>query len=285
MKKINTILGVVSGILLLGAMSSCTVSTGAAGVGNTVVLSHKENPQQRFDNIVYGIRLVVTNEAPAFANFSPSVESFVKESMKRYMRQMGFQMDVNSSTDYVMNITVKQFEDHRTSMEITIYDPSHTEVYSSATSAYAATINYYNKPYANALEKIDWESIAYLVQQRRLPEQEQTAQVKGQGNTALEHTILNWEVTSRPAGADLYWRVISSTPDVKNTNKNYKATTPYESTESFDIRGLTYQNSGDVQIELTCEKPGYLTQKKVFNVRMALDQKSINAHFSLVKDE
>lgn len=110
-------------------------------------------------------------------------------------------------------------------------------------------------------------------------------QVIGDGSTSLEHTILNWEVTSRPAGADIYWRIISSTPDVKNTNKNYKSTTPYESTESFDIKGLTYANSADVQIEITCEKPGYLPQKKVYNMRAAVDQKSINAHFTLVKDE
>lgn len=59
----------------------------------------------------------------------------------------------------------------------------------------------------------------------------------------------------------------------------------YESTETFDIKGLTYNNSGNVQIEILCEKPGYLPQKKVFNLRTAIDQKSINAHFTLVKDE
>ena len=51
------------------------------------------------------------------------------------------------------------------------------------------------------------------------------------------------------------------------------------------IKGLSYNNSGDVQIEITCEKAGYLTQRKVYNLRSAIDRKSINAHFTLVKDE
>lgn len=105
------------------------------------------------------------------------------------------------------------------------------------------------------------------------------------GSNIMSNKILSWEVTSRPAGADVYWRIVSSTPAVKSTNKNYKSTTPYESTESLDIKGLTYDNSGNVQIEIICEKPGYLPQKKVFNLRAAIDQESINAHFTLVKDE
>lgn len=142
-----------------------------------------------------------------------------------------------------------------------------------------------NKAYKNALEDIDWDRIAYFLHRSESATAEKDKAVSGNGNTALEHTVLAWEVTSRPAGADVYWRVISSTPNVKNTIKNYKGTTPYESTETFDIKGLTYNNSGDVQIEITCEKTGYLPQKKVFNLRSAIDQKSINAHFSLVRDE
>ena len=286
MKMSKKIFSIAFGGLILCTLAACAAMNN--GVGYQIALKHTESPQKHFADIASGIRLEVRNEAPAVpakAIFSPSVESFVRESAKKYMRQMGFHIDMNAATDYTMVITVNQFETHNTGMDITVYDPSHREVFSTAANAYKATFNFYNAPFAKALNEIDWESIAHLVQRRKLPAREQTAQVQGFGTTALEHTILNWEVTSRPAGADLYWRVLSSTPDVKNTNKNYKATTPYESTESFDIRGLTYQNSGDVQIELTCEKPGYLTQKKVFNVRMCIDQKSINAHFTLVKDE
>lgn len=49
--------------------------------------------------------------------------------------------------------------------------------------------------------------------------------------------------------------------------------------------GLTYNNSGNVQIEITCEKPGYITQKKRFNVRQAIDQKEVSTKFNLVVED
>lgn len=67
-------------------------------------------------------------------------------------------------------------------------------------------------------------------------------------------------------------------------HSNYVGSTPYESTESFDIKGLTYNNSDNVQIEVTCERPDYLPQKKRFNLRQVIDQKEISAQFNLVKE-
>ena len=109
--------------------------------------------------------------------------------------------------------------------------------------------------------------------------------VVGDGSTSLEQTVIRWYIDSYPKGADVFTRVISSTPDVKNSNQNYVGTTPYETTEAFDIKGLTLNNAGDVQIEVTCEKPGYISQKKRFNVLQAIDQKEISTKFNLVKDE
>ncbi len=109
--------------------------------------------------------------------------------------------------------------------------------------------------------------------------------VEGTGNTALESTIIRWYVVSAPAGADVQWRVVSSTPDVKNTNQSFLGSTPYESTGSFDIMGLTYNNSGNVQIEISCEKIGYITQRKRFNIRQAIDQKEISTKFNLIKED
>ncbi|MDE5998545.1 MAG: hypothetical protein K2H04_00475, partial [Bacteroidaceae bacterium] len=105
------------------------------------------------------------------------------------------------------------------------------------------------------------------------------------GDTALEHTVIRWYITSAPQGADVSWRVVSSTPDVSNTNSCFVGSTPYETTESFDIKGMTYNNSGNIQIEVSCEKPGYITQRKRFNLRQAIDQKEISAKFNLIKDE
>ena len=271
-------------------------------------------------NLDYGIRLNIKDNRTSNAiikqhdnyittkpsvSVNPDVSSFVNESLRRYMRTMGFRLDSDISSDYMMTATIKTFNvswldgigwSATVMMDIAVYDHDNRQVYptvgvsgrassrgdgeSYSTASYAM-----NTAYANALADIDWDRIAYFLHRSKSADAEKDKSVRGDGNTALEHTVLAWEVTSRPAGADVYWRIISSTPDVKNTNKNYKATTPYESTETFDIKGLNYNNSGDVQIEITCEKPGYLPQRKVFNLRSAIDQKSINAHFTLVKDE
>lgn len=273
-------------------------------------------------NLDYGIRINLRDNRPAenrnillkhdnyvtskpSVSVNPDVVSFVSESIRRYMRTMGFKLDSDIASDYMMSLTIKTFNvswldgigwSAVVGMDVAVYDHENRQVYPTvgisgrasrqgSGSNYALASQAVNQAYANALEDIDWDRIAYFLHRSSSPSAEKDKAVTGDGNTALEHTILSWEITSRPAGADVFWRIISSTPDVKNTNKNYKATTPYESTESFDIKGLTYNNSVDVQIEISCEKPGYLPQRKVFNLRSAIDQKSINAHFTLVRDE
>lgn len=106
------------------------------------------------------------------------------------------------------------------------------------------------------------------------------------GETALEQTIIRWAVDSDPQGARVFYRVISSIPAVvKNTNETYLQTTPYEETRPFNILGLTYENSRDVQIEFKIVKDGYEAQVKRFNVRQAIDQQEISTFFMLVKKE
>lgn len=106
------------------------------------------------------------------------------------------------------------------------------------------------------------------------------------GETSLERTVVRWYFESEPQGARIFWRVISSVPDqVKNTNENWLGNTPFEETRSFNILGLTYANSRDVQIEIKVRRPGYLDQTKRFNVRQAIDQQEISAFFDMVKAE
>ena len=103
------------------------------------------------------------------------------------------------------------------------------------------------------------------------------------GGTDMENTIIRWFVDSNPQGARIYWRVVSNCPqEVKNTNETYLMTTPYEETRAFNILGLTYENSTNVQIEIKLEKSGYETQVKRFNVRQAIDQQEISSFFELV---
>ncbi|MBO4441246.1 hypothetical protein J5834_03935, partial [bacterium] len=105
------------------------------------------------------------------------------------------------------------------------------------------------------------------------------------GDKSLQHLTIHWAVNSRPQGADCFWRVKSSTPNVKNQNERHLGATPYESTEIFDIKGLTRRNAGDVQIEIRCTKAKYYEQKKVFNMLSVIDEKEISAMFILVKEE
>lgn len=106
------------------------------------------------------------------------------------------------------------------------------------------------------------------------------------GQTSLERTIVRWYFDSAPQGARIFWRVISSVPEeVKNTNELWLGSTPYEETRSFNIQGLTYENSRDVQIEIKVKRKGYMDQNKRFNVRQAIDQQEISSFFDLIKED
>lgn len=106
------------------------------------------------------------------------------------------------------------------------------------------------------------------------------------GQTALERTVIRWYFDSEPRGARIFYRVISSIPSiVKNTNETYLMTTPFEETRAFNILGLTYENSRDVQIEIKVSKKGYEDQVKRFKVRQAIDQQEISSFFEMVKKE
>ena len=102
----------------------------------------------------------------------------------------------------------------------------------------------------------------------------------------MERAIIRWNFDSDPRGVRVSWRVISSIPDiVKNTNETYLTTTPYEETRSFNILGLTYENSRDITIEIKMSRNGYYDQVKRYNVRQAIDQQEISGFFEMVKRE
>ncbi|MDE5686297.1 MAG: hypothetical protein K2I26_07020 [Paramuribaculum sp.] len=236
--------------------------------------------------------------------FSPSLKVFGEDVARDYLQRMRF--DVSASADYTLTIDIRKLNvtlfDNAKSKEVTaiakcelvykLTDESGSNLLASSTVASTVTLSQtevfgagMGRAYVDALSKIDWSRIAGFLKVGNTAKQEKNAQVKGDGDTALERTVIRWNIISSPQGADVSWRVISSTPEVSNTNANYVGSTPYESTESFDIRGLTYNNSGNVQIEITCERSGYLPQKKRFNLRQAIDQKEISAKFNLIKDE
>lgn len=140
----------------------------------------------------------------------------------------------------------------------------------------------------NAYVKFDVNPNGTYAHDTSIPagEAQKTVNRDNPGQTALERTIIRWYFESAPQGARIFWRVISSVPDqVKNTNENWLGNTPFEETRSFNIQGLTYENSRDVQIEIKVRRPGYLDQTKRFNVRQAIDQQEISSFFDMIKAE
>lgn len=310
--------------MLMGCVCSCAVhkpNAPSSPTRSSVNLSLTTLPAaNRFVNLDYGVKFSANDkraseqilkqfdglmsEKPILST-TPDVLSFVSESARQYMRTMGFKLNVDEATDYIMNLNIQEFNVSYLSgtgwaglvrFNVEVYDHNRQLVYpnvvATGRSGIAGTASQtekatmaVNQAYANALADIDWDRIAYFLKKSSTPSQEANKRVEGQGNTSLESTIIRWFVDSSPKGADVSTRVVSSTPDVKNTNQNYVGTTPYETTESFDIKGLTFNNSGDVQIEITCEKAGYITQKKRFNLRQAIEQKEISTKFNLVKEQ
>lgn len=114
---------------------------------------------------------------------------------------------------------------------------------------------------------------------------ESTERNAGAGDTVLENTVIRWYIDSAPRGARVFYRVISSTGEVQNTNESYLGVTPLEETKSFDIRGLSYANAGNVRIEIKVSRSGYYEQKKVYNLQQAVDQQEISGFFDLVPVE
>lgn len=127
-------------------------------------------------------------------------------------------------------------------------------------------------------------SATVVVKEEPKPEPSKTKSQEDEG-TALNHLVVHFDVISRPQGADVEWRVISKTPEVKNTNYKYLQTTPYESTETLTINGLTFNNSGLVQIEIKVSKNGYYPQTKKYNVRSIIDEKEVSGIYRLIKEE
>ena len=318
MKKLLIGLVAVAAILMQSCMSTQSVSQTTYTPPQPKVVNLalvKDAPSNRFVNLDYGIRLNVKDDRANYnilkkydasttstpkVNVDPDVNSFVSESMRRYMRTMGFNLDADVSTDYMMQVTITEFNISYLSgmgwsgtvkMDVEVYDQNRKLVYpnvsvtgrankSGSSSDWSLASIAMNSAYNNALEDIDWDRIAFFLKSTN-----PNKQVAGDGSTALEKSVIRWYITSKPQGADVYWRVVSSTPDVKNTNQNFLGSTPYESTETLDIKGLKMNNAGNVQIEVSVEKDGYVTQKKRFNLEQVIDQKEISTKFNLVKEE
>lgn len=287
----------------------------------TINLDFDASPDTRYKNLTHGIDIFVSSNisnseildasecsyvtkmmiANSRINVDPPIKDFIQSSIGLYARSSGINVGGGANNNYALRISVRNFcvvlgnqtrDRGVVEMECILSNPDNETllqqtvrgryVAPNAKTSYSYLLN---RAFDSAVKEINWDGITGYLKVPKHAEQQPLAQVRGDGNTALENTIIRWNVLSRPAGADVYWRVVSSTPDVKNTNSAYLGTTPYESTESFDIHGLSHANSGNIQIELKCDKPGYIPQTRRFNLRQVIDQKEISTKFNLVKDE
>lgn len=270
----------------------------------------KRDPMMTFHDLKYGLETHVITTTPNSQStgdlYHLSENSFFIAPTVNYVRSMGL-TESSPSTDYYLYITINKADivslyTANVEISVSLKDSKDKEVYSQKGISISKTGIYnddsrrrkypfyvYNlvldEAYTSALEQINWNRIASFLRTEQLAKDEPQKQVQGFGDTALEQTIVRWDVQSRPQGADIFWRVVSKTPEVKSTNNKYLQTTPYEATKALDIRGLTYQVSSNVCIILRCEKDGYMSQEKEFDVRMVLDQEEISAFFRLVKEE
>lgn len=299
MRKTLRILAV--SLFTIIALSSCSAIKETRQTNALLALNNtkiKVIPQQNFSDLQRGLETNVIPVQPANeisgSIYHLSGKSFFIAPTIQYVRTMGL-IEKSPNTDYKLFIKINQADidvsiyQTTLSLQVSLQDETGKEVFSQNNVCGTSRINYLgdasiSKAYAKALEQINWNRIVSFLRVEQLLKDEPYKQVQGDGNTALEQTIVRWDVQSRPQGADIFWRVVSKTPDVKSTNNKYLMTTPYEATKALDIRGLSYQTSGNVRIILRCEKDGYLPQEKEFDVRMVLDQEEISAFFRLVKE-
>ena len=260
----------------------------------------KNAPKEHFDNLKHGTEIVVSPTQPRRSHnwytYHMSGKAFYTEPTINYIRSMGF-VEMSSYEDYKLTITIIKADANgfwgssNVNLEVNLYDDRGNEVYKQkdiigkGKSQFTALHFGLDKAYTRALEQVNWGKIASYLNEANPSKDEQNKTVNGNGDTALEQNIIRWDVQSRPQGADIFWRVVSKTPEVKSTNNKYLQTTPYEATKALDIKGLTYENSSNVRIFLRCEKDGYLSQEKEYDVRMIMDQEEISAFFRLVKEE
>lgn len=309
MKK--TLLILALAVVSVIAFSGCSAEKQAARQNvwynewaNSIKVNTVREPQQKYYDLIRGLEVEVlptrpkeeiTKQTKYEYIYHYSGKNFFNLATINYVRSMGL-TELSPSTDYKLFITINSADANSytgarwVDLSVRLVDYYGKEVFTQKGLYAAGKIggfksSMFNEAYTQALEQINWNRIASFLRSEQQAKDEPQKQVQGLGDTALEQTIIRWDIQSRPQGADVFWRVVSKTPEVKSTNNKYLQTTPYEATKALDIKGLTYQTSSNVRIILRCEKDGYMSQEKEFDVRMVLDQEEISAFFRLVKEE
>lgn len=121
-------------------------------------------PSNKYVGLDYGIRLNITDKRanaeilnrydgginttkPQISTY-PNVKAFVSESLKKYMQTMGFDLEADINTDYLLDIEIAQYQISYLSgtgwigtvcLDMQIFDESNKQVYPRTTITGRAT--------------------------------------------------------------------------------------------------------------------------------------------------
>lgn len=309
-------------LFLIGILTSMSMVSSAkkpsASLHATINLELTATPPvKKYANLAYGIRVNVRDERAdkrliqvydgntttklPDVQANSDVMAFVSEGARQYMRTMGFNLDADIATDYLLQLNISEFHVDFLSgigwsgtviLQISVSDHNRTLIYpnveaegrattSGDATNFVAANTALNQAYANALADIDWDRVAFFLHQAK----ENKKQAGNDNEVPLDQVTVHFTIDSRPRGADIYWRVVSNTPEVKNQPYKYLQTTDYESTETLNIKGLTRENAGNVQIEIKVEKDNFYPKSTKLSVLSLIDDNDVSKMFKLVPME
>jgi len=101
------------------------------------------------------------------------------------------------------------------------------------------------------------------------------------GLVKVNESVLHLSIESEPTGGDVYWRISSTTTDVKSSNRLHLGMTPYRGTKTLNIPGLTFDNASSVSVVIIVEKEGYHEKSERYNLASVLNDLEISSKFKL----
>ncbi|MDH5682027.1 MAG: hypothetical protein OEZ36_10595 [Spirochaetota bacterium] len=104
-------------------------------------------------------------------------------------------------------------------------------------------------------------------------------------DSKAEGEVIHLSIRSTPPGAEIYWRIVSTTEEVKSSNRFFLGMTPYRGTRSISLPGLTRENAHEVTFVLEVEKKGYAIMVERYNLASLLNDLEISAKFNLMAEK
>ena len=164
----------------------------------TVQLKFKQQqPTNVFTDLDYGLKLniidkrtdkPILNQYPSLLSNKPivttfpDIQSFVSETMTQHMRLLGFGLNADFNTDYMLQIEIAQYELNVINgiwggvirFNVQLSDNHNNVVYRQTVTGRASNVwntmeKALNDAYANAMENMDWSRIASFLKREETP--------------------------------------------------------------------------------------------------------------------